>query len=250
MAEWLVIALEAPFASFADQPGNTTRKTGDMPTRSSLIGLAGAALGVRREDASGQAALSAGLVTASALIEPGSLLADFHTYESLHQAAKGVATRAEALRRKEHLNTSITRRDYRTDALWQAAFRLSETPGELTLGVLADAFRKPVFVLSLGRRSCTPSHPLCPEVVSSDDVREAFAAHARALDDARTAMRKRRLGPARLHALEDPADAPGANSVSAHWRRDQPRDRSSRWTFSDRREWRIPGGVAEEESGA
>ncbi|HHZ10492.1 MAG TPA: CRISPR-associated protein Cas5, partial [Rhizobiales bacterium] len=42
MARWLVIVLRAPLASFADAPGNTIRKTGDMPTRSALLGLAAA----------------------------------------------------------------------------------------------------------------------------------------------------------------------------------------------------------------
>ncbi len=35
MSEWLVVVLQAPLASFADAPGNTTRKTGDMPARRS-----------------------------------------------------------------------------------------------------------------------------------------------------------------------------------------------------------------------
>jgi len=239
MAEWLVVALEAPFASFADQPGNTTRKTADMPTRSALIGLAGAALGIRREDEARQAELAAALVTASALIEPGHLLTDFHTYQSVHQSAKGIATRADALTRIEHINTSITRRDYRTDALWQAAYRLRAGATAVTLADLAEAFRRPAFVLTLGRRSCPLAHPLAPECIAAGDVREAFAAHARSVAEARRGMHKRALSRARVWALEDAADAPGANRLTRHRRRDDPRDRSSRWTFAERDEWRI-----------
>lgn len=241
MARWLVIALRAPFASFADAPGNTTRKTGDMPTRSALLGLAAAALGIRRDDAAGQEQLSAGLSTASALLEPGAILTDFHTFASLHQAAKGAATRAEALRRKEHVNTSITRRDYRTDALWQGAYRSGEAPGSSSLDNLAAAFERPAFFLSIGRRACAPSHPLNPRLIDAADVRDAFAEHRRSMSDF---AGRRPL----LYSLEEPADAPGANRpFTQHRRRDQPRDRSTRWTFSDRPEWRLAGEGSQEE---
>lgn len=243
MTPWLVILLEAPFASFADQPGNTTRKTADMPTRSALLGLAGAALGVLREDAAGQAALSDALVTASALIEPGSLLGDFHTVQSVHQSAKGVTTRADALSRTEHVNTSITRRDYRTDALWQAAYRLSATPGDLTLEALASAFRRPVFALCIGRRSCPPCHPLGPMIVAAGDVAGAFARHRESVEPARRGAGKRPIGHPRLYSIENRADLPAANRASEHRRRDQPRDRSVRWTFAERSEWRIAGAA-------
>ena len=111
MTEWLMVVLRAPLASFADGPGNTTRKTGDMPTRSALLGLAAAALGIRRDEQARHDALGATLVTAAAQIEPGTLMTDFHTFQSLNQAAKGAATRADALRRKEQIETAITRHD-------------------------------------------------------------------------------------------------------------------------------------------
>ena len=233
MARWLVIALRAPFASFADAPGNTTRKTGDMPTRSALLGLAAAALGIRRDDAARQAELSDALVTAAALIEPGAVMTDFHTYASLHQAAKGAATRAEALRKKEHVVTSITRRDYRTDALWQGAYRSSGRPGSLTLDGVVAAFRQPAFFLSVGRRACSPSHPLNPSIFDAADVRDAFAAHL-------ASMPSLKAGRASLYSLETHSDVPGVNRpFTEHRRRDQPRDRSIRWAFADRAEWRL-----------
>ena len=232
MAEWLVILLRGPFASFAESPGNTTRKTGDMPSRSALIGLAAAALGIDREDDPGQEELATGVVTASALLAPGTILTDFHTFQSLHEAAKGAAMRADALARKDYLQTAITRRDYRTDAVWQAAYRLSEQPGSLSLVKLGEAFRHPVFALCIGRRSCPPSHPLNPRLYQATDVRDAFAAHAAETEYITGSL-------PRSFSLEIRADAAGANAVSQHVRRDDPRDRSIRWTFADREEWRV-----------
>ena len=46
---WLVILIAAPLASFGEEPGNARRGSSDRPTRSALLGLAGAALGDRRE---------------------------------------------------------------------------------------------------------------------------------------------------------------------------------------------------------
>ena len=53
--KWLIITLAAPFASFGEEAGNVRRGTADRPTRSALLGLAGAALGIDRVDAEGTA---------------------------------------------------------------------------------------------------------------------------------------------------------------------------------------------------
>ena len=58
MSGWLAIVLAAPLASFGEEPGNAYRGTADRPTRSALIGLAGAALGIDRADGAGQKALA------------------------------------------------------------------------------------------------------------------------------------------------------------------------------------------------
>lgn len=242
MAEWLIIVLGAPLASFADAPGNTTRKTGDMPTRSALLGLAAAALGIRRDDQAGQDALGAALVTSAAQIRPGTLMTDFHTFQSLNQAARGAPTRAEALKRREHIETAITRRDYRSDGLWQGAYRLRGAAEDLTLAALQSAFAAPHFVLSLGRRACALSHPLDARIITADDVREAFAEHL--VTSARPRLRV--LRP-RVFSLEDRRDVSETNRpVTIQTRRDEPRDRSIRWSFAERREYRIAAEVEEE----
>ncbi len=69
---WLVILLSAPLASFAEEPGNAQRGSADRPTRSALIGLAGAALGIERADAEGQQRLAASFLTATRTLDPAS----------------------------------------------------------------------------------------------------------------------------------------------------------------------------------
>jgi CRISPR-associated protein Cas5/CasD, subtype I-E/ECOLI len=247
MREWLVICLRAPLASFGDNAGNVERDTSDMPTRSALIGLAAAALGIEREDAAGQAQLANGLITAAALYERGHPLADFHTFQSLRQAGRGAATRAEALRKTAHLETSISRRHYRTDGLWQAAYRLSEAAdASLTLPSLKHAFEAPRFVLYLGRKSCPLSHPLVPRLVVTETVVEAFRTQ---LDAVSATFDRRGRARLRLVSVERPEDGPASNQPQVHTRHDDPLDRTTRWTFRDRHEWRfVMGDFSPEET--
>lgn len=241
MREWLVICLRGPLASFGDNAGNAERDTSDMPTRSALIGLAAAALGIEREDAAGQVRLANGLITAAALYERGQPLADFHTFQSLHQAGRGAATRADALRKTAHVETSISRRHYRADGLWQAAYRLSDTAdADLTLVHLRNAFETPRFVLYLGRKSCPLSHPLVPRLITSETVVEAFRAQFVAVAPTLDRRGHSRL---RLVSVEAAADGPASNRPEIRTRHDDPLDRATRWTFRDRDEWRFAIGA-------
>jgi CRISPR system Cascade subunit CasD len=123
---WLVVLIAAPLASFSEEPGNARRGSADRPTRSALLGLAGAALGVERADRAGQEALAASFLTATRTLATGAPQTDFHTFQSLPTSKGPVATRAEALARRADLETSITRRDYRSDGQWQAAYTTRE----------------------------------------------------------------------------------------------------------------------------
>ncbi|WP_170975796.1 type I-E CRISPR-associated protein Cas5/CasD [Rhizobium sp. FY34] len=236
MQDWLVICLRAPLGSFGENAGNAERDSADLPTRSALIGLAAAALGIEREDVQGQALLARGLVTAAGLYERGNPLADFHTFQTLHQAGKGAATRAEALAKTAHLETSISRRHYRADGLWQGAYRLSGRAEDgLALETLRKAFETPRFVLYLGRKSCPLSHPLVPRIVPAQTVVTAFRTQFEAVS--RTIAREgTRL---QVVSVEEAGDGPASNRLRRHTRHDDPRDRSTRWTFADRPEWRF-----------
>src|SRR6516225_7569004 len=100
---WLVVLIAAPLASFSEEPGNTRRGSADRPTRSALLGLAGAALGVERADRARQEALATSFLTATRTLEAGAPLSDFHTFQSLPAARGAVATRADALARRSDL---------------------------------------------------------------------------------------------------------------------------------------------------
>ena len=140
------------------------------PGRSAVLGLIGAALGLRRDDVDGQAALSA-IQMAVAVHDEGSPLRDYHTVQSVTAAAaKRPDTRREALRvAGRRANTTITLRDYRVGpayavALWGAP-----------LEVIAQALKRPAFVLYLGRKSCALAAPPAPLLVEAQGPLEALA---------------------------------------------------------------------------
>jgi CRISPR system Cascade subunit CasD len=230
---WLVILLGAPLASFGEEPGNVRRGSAVHPTRSALVGLAGAALGLDRADIDGQRHLSQAFLTATRTIKAGTPLRDFHTFQSLPSPKGSVATRAQALARKADLVTSITVRDYRSDGMWQAAY--CEREGALvSLAALRDAFKRPRYALYVGRRSCPPGYPLAPAIVDAPDPATAFVWHAKYVN---TQMRESLIAEADGVIAADSrvfaTDAQHANAVRRIHRNDEPGDRT-RWQFTAR----------------
>lgn len=224
MTEWLLITLAAPLASFGERAGNARRGSADRPTRSALLGLLGAALGIDRADARCQAALAAGYAVATRAIRPGAILRDYHTFQSLPAAAGHAGTRAEALLRRDRLETSVTTREYRSDVVFDAGIRARDG-ARWSLAELLDALRRPHYTLQLGRRSCPLAWPLDPAVVEADNVIAAFAR--------RDADRPRELrgdhGRSVEVAAETPEDFGPRNRDHRRIRRiDEPGDRVAR----------------------
>ena len=173
---FLVFQLQAPLASWGEPAVGEYRGSHGYPGESALVGLLGAALGVRREDEAAHAALRQGYGFAVGVQSTGKLLRDYHTAQVPGRTSlKGRphTTRRDELRvPKDELNTILSTRDYRQDA----ACLVVVQPGEqapYALEALAAVLQKPRFVLYLGRKSCPPAVPLYPLVFEAPS---AFAA--------------------------------------------------------------------------
>ena len=172
MTEFLVFTLAAQIASFGGLAGHERRGSDTWPGRSALIGLLGAALGTRRDDADGQQALKS-LSFAVAACETGTPLRDYHTVQTVPQKFRRPATRADALRmaaREDRLNTVITMRDYRCGVLYTVAVWGNGVP----LDTLRRALERPRYMLYLGRKSCPLSAPVAPKVVEAVEPANAL----------------------------------------------------------------------------
>ncbi|MDE0209261.1 MAG: type I-E CRISPR-associated protein Cas5/CasD [Boseongicola sp.] len=170
MVDYLVLALVAPMGAFGDLAGHERRGSHHWPGRSALLGVIGAALGVRREDRKGQAVL-ASWRTAVSVLQASEIWRDFHTVQTVPSARiKRPETRRAALEALQRTDTGIiTRREYRSDC----AFGVALWGGEIR--ALEEALKRPAFTPYLGRKSCPLSAPMDPKAVKADNPAEALA---------------------------------------------------------------------------
>ncbi|MFM9969670.1 MAG: type I-E CRISPR-associated protein Cas5/CasD [Burkholderiales bacterium] len=192
---FLVFQLQAPLSSWGDTAVGEYRGSYDRPGESALIGLLGAALGIRREDEAAHAGLRQGYGFAVGMQSAGNLLRDYHTAQVPGRAdlkGRPHATRRDELAvPKSNLNTILSTRDYRQNAASLVAVQArGEAP--FALEVLADRLRQPRFVLYLGRKSCPPAAPLYPQIVDTDSALAAFKEYCTLLDAQLDAHKDRR----------------------------------------------------------
>lgn len=166
--KYLVFGLSANFAAMGELAGYERRGTLEWPGRSALIGLMGAALGI---DRSGDFSKLDALNIAVAIFNTGTHLRDYHTVQSVpNAAAKCPNSRPEALRMgREKLQTSITLRDYRVGVTYGIAVTGDD------LESIASALNAPHYTLYLGRKCCTLSAPPAAKVVEADSFEDAIA---------------------------------------------------------------------------
>jgi CRISPR system Cascade subunit CasD len=177
--EYLLFRLYGPMASWGEIAVGEARHTAVKPSKSALIGLLGAALGIERDDAEQQQALIGSYHFAIKLVSSGQLLRDYHTAQAPDSVGKFryQTRRDELIQGKDRLHTVLSSREYRTDAQALIAVRVVDQP-RWRLDELADALRAPKFHLYLGRKSCPLSAPLCPQLVTSEGYRSALDGYA------------------------------------------------------------------------
>jgi CRISPR system Cascade subunit CasD len=246
MTDYLLLRLYGPLASWGEIAVGESRHSAVHPSRSALLGLLGAALGIERDDDAGQRALIQGYRFGIKLECAGSPLRDYHTIQV------GVPPRKFQFRSRrqelaaDKVETILSAREYRCDSL--ALVAVEALPGApVDLDALAQALRQPHFPLYLGRKSYPLALPLLPQRVSTASLREALdgaqlpsllglldSRQPQQVWPSRQDRQAFRLGQVRYY-WEDGMQAGMAPSFEST-RHDQPLSRS-RWQFAPRREW-------------
>lgn len=149
----LLLRLEGPFQSWGSQARFSILTTEREPTKSGVVGLLCAAMGVTRDDRTTIGQLADGAMTVRVDRE-GAIERDYHTtgggaFGDLSHAVYDAKTR-----RAEH--TVPTERYYLADA----SFLVALEHDEALLVRVKDALRSPVWPLSLGRKACVPACPV------------------------------------------------------------------------------------------
>ncbi|MBD9362306.1 type I-E CRISPR-associated protein Cas5/CasD [Methylomonas fluvii] len=175
----LLFRLYGPLASWGEIAVGESRHSANYPSKSAILGLVGAALGIERNDEEQQAGLQNGYQVAVEVFSTGQLLRDYHTAQVPDSTGKFVyrTRRDELILGKERLGTILSSREYRSDALAVVALRaLADAP--FSLMQIEENLRKPLFHLYLGRKSCPLAAPLNPQLLTEQaDLLTAFKAY-------------------------------------------------------------------------
>lgn len=137
----LLLRLSGPLQSWGLDARFGERQTASEPSKSGVIGLACAALG---RDRSAPIDDLSGLRMGVRVDREGSVLRDYHTALDVPAADE------------KGSDTVLSNRWYLSDAVFLVGL---EGDGAV-LSAVAEALRKPVWALSLGRKACVPSAPI------------------------------------------------------------------------------------------
>jgi CRISPR system Cascade subunit CasD len=177
MPRFLILRLDGPMQAWGTHTFEDFRPSNLFPTRSGLLGLLGACLGIDRRDHAGLEQLAAS-VELTVRVDRGVLrpeveqpviknavkLPDFHTVL--------VARKVDGSANK---NPVVSRREYLFDAAFTVAVgEKSDAP--VTLEAIAHALRRPCYTPVLGRRACPIARPLLDDgPIVAVDVKTALA---------------------------------------------------------------------------
>lgn len=228
MRDYLVFQLYAPLVSWGDQAVGQERPSADHPSRSALLGLLAAALGIDRSDEA-QQKLADCCHFGIKLYSPGLAMRDFHTAQvpPTNKKVKHLYTRKDELA-TENVGTILSFRSYRQDSFSVVTLWL-ENENNYTFSQLGDALKAPHFHLYLGRKSCPLAAPLNPLVTSCSSMKQALDDYPPLSELATLNANK----PARYYW--EPSDHSGLQETYRVPRYDQPISRQ-RWQFSSRDE--------------
>lgn len=234
MRDYLLFRLAGPLASWGAPVAGELRSSQDHPTRSALLGLIGAALGLDRVAQRDHDALSEQLHIAVAMVRSGHLITDYHTTQTPGgMRGRGLPTRRDELRHSS-INTILSQRQYYCDQVVTVA--LWNKPGALehhTLEELVSALTSPHWTLYLGRKSCPLSSPPEPQIMRAEHLADALH-RTRFVSDAWLSITPGK----RTHVYWDASATPnmiGIDVAMSAMRRDEPRHRT-RWHFDNREE--------------
>lgn len=226
--EHLVFRLAGVLAAFGQPAIGERRPVWDTPSKSGVLGLVAAAMGLRRDDRQRLHALQEQLGYGVRLDGVGWPARDFQTAQV--PRGSGFSTRRHELLAPD-LSTVPSDRRYQADVSFTVAL-WNRTADAADLNAISAALKQPHFVLYLGRKSCPLSSPPRPRVVSGADLNAVFAAYDRQ-EAVGTLPPPPQPAPIWLDADVGDAD------VGDRRRRDLVRDRE-RWLFAYRLERRLP----------
>jgi CRISPR system Cascade subunit CasD len=161
MRDFLILKFQGPMQAWGEHTFEGLRPSGNFPTRSGILGLLGACLGIRRTELGRLQRLadSVGIAVRQDERKDRRIMkiTDYHTIKDARVEYSGL---------KSH-ETIQTWREYLLDAHFTAAIWNHEG-ADVTLETIEGAVKKPFFTPYLGRRSCPLTRPLFEKRLTAD----------------------------------------------------------------------------------
>jgi CRISPR system Cascade subunit CasD len=188
MRSFLLFTLYAPLAALGEVAIGERRVGAARPTRSALLGLVAAALGIERRNEGAHAALDRGYGLAVRVESAGPLLQDYHTAQvpPVRRGRRWPTRRAELA--EPRLETILSLREYRTDVRHTVALWEDRDPPE-PLAAIQAALQQPRFTLYFGRKACPLGLPPAPRLVTATSLADAFAGFDATMSERERALR-------------------------------------------------------------
>lgn len=167
MENFLILKLQGPVQAWGTHSYEDYRPSNAFPTRSGIVGLLGACLGIERAERNAIAELSSGMrmaVRADSCpdLNP-TVLTDFHT-----------VINARKVDGKMNPNPVVSRREYLCDASFTVAVGFF-AKSAWQLEQVKDAVMRPIYTPFLGRRSCALARPIYEGEVEAESLMDAIA---------------------------------------------------------------------------
>jgi len=176
MGDFLILKLHGPMQAWGEHTFEGLRPSANFPTRSGVLGLLGACLGIARNEHERLQALADSVAMAvrldkrSVTRKDGTArllrmvkMTDYHTVKDAREGYVGL---------KSH-ETIQTWREYLYDAEYTVVL-WNRPNAVLNLDELEAAVKRPIFTPYLGRRSCPLSRPLFEKRLETANALEAL----------------------------------------------------------------------------
>lgn len=176
MRDFLILKLHGPMQAWGEHTFEGYRPSANFPTRSGILGLLGACLGIRRNDRQRFQSLADSIGMAVRVDERSFIrkdgeqlrlrmvkITDYHTVQNARKDYTGLDSH----------ETIQTWREYLLDAEFTVAL-WNHSKAVYSLVDLEKAVKKPQYTPYLGRRNCPISRPLFEVLIEATDVLEAL----------------------------------------------------------------------------
>jgi CRISPR system Cascade subunit CasD len=174
--KYCVFQLFAPLVSWGDIAIGIERRSFSHPTKTAIVGLIAAAIGIKREEEEKNKLLADLIGVGIKLIHQGVMIRDFHTAQipASDKKVRYYSRKDEMTVNPDKIETVLSRREYCCDSLAIVAIWLKNEHSGFTIDQIKTQIAVPYYHIYCGRKSCPPALPLCPTIIDDKNLKSAL----------------------------------------------------------------------------